>query len=207
MKMFIKFSKPTTMLLGILLLFTGCGTESNSTNYPTTIGEAASVTADGNATMAPSPITLKSINNTIATIIKADIETQSKKEATTFTKEIFYCDISGIVESTNEGTLATITKTQKFNACKDEQYLQDGFVTINYDAMRSEGKFPQIVTLRVEEDYTFNDIVLKKGTLVKSSIEYSSDNQINSIKVITNGRVVYQYGEYQLINDTDSISF
>ena len=207
MHIFIKFFKSITTLLGILLLLTGCGSESSSTNYPTTLGDAASIISDINATMAPSPTTLKSINNTIATIIKTDVDTQNQKEATTFTKEILYCDISGVVESTNEGTLATITKIQKFNACKDEQHLQDGFVTINYDAMRSEGKFPQIVTLRVEEDYTFNEIVLKKGTLVKSSIEYNNDNTIALIKVTTNGNVEYQYGNYQLINDSDSLSF
>ena len=204
-KLFNLFS--LTMLLGTLL-FVGCEESEETTTYPTALETAASVvTTELNATMAPSPSTLKSINRNIATILKTDIQTQNEKEATTFTKETQYCDISGIKESTNEGTLEKITKIQKFNACKNAQYLQNGHLTIDYDEMNNEGKFPKVVKLIVEDDFTFNDILLKKGTVITSNIEYNADNSIKSISLTSNGVIMYQYGTYGLVNDSDTVNF
>jgi len=202
------FKLSPLIVLFISLLFIGCEENETTPNSPTTLGSAASVvTSDFNATMAPSPATLKSINSNIATILKTDIDTQNQKEATTFTKETQYCDISGIQEYTNSGTLSKITKTQKFDACKNAQFLQNGHIKIDYDEMDNEGKFPKIVKLIVEDDFTFNDILLKKGTIISSTIQYNEDNTIKSISLTSNGAVNYQYGNYGLVNDSDTITF
>ena len=191
-----------------MLFFTACGKSSDASSTVTTIGSAASiVSSDINATMAPSPTTLKSINNSIATVLKTDVQTKNEKEATTFTKETQYCDISGLKESINTGTLVKITKTQTFNACKNSQYLQNGYLKIDYSQMNSEGKFPKIVQLTVQEDFTFNDLLLKKGTVIDSTIEYNVDNSIKSVSITSSGVVTYQYGTYSLTNNSDTVTY
>ena len=208
MHIFQKSSKLFPLIIFASLLLYGCGGSSEDTTYQTTLGSATSVvTNDINATMAPSPSTLKSINQTIAIILKTDVQAQNEKEATSFTKETQYCDISGDKESINSGTLARIIKTQRFNACKNAQYLQNGYLTISYDNMDNEGKFPKAVQLIVEADFTFNTILLKKGTIIYSTIVYNDNNTIKSISLSSNGAVIYQYGNYSLVNDRDTINF
>ncbi len=190
-----------------LLIFSGCGEGKKNVSQPTALGGAASiVNSDPNATMVPSPTTLKSITSNLAKIVETDVTNENQKDATSFTKETRYCDISGVKEFEHQGTLQKIKKLEKFEACKTTQHIQNGYLTLNYEGLDSDGKYPQVVSITVNEDYTFNDILLKKGTIVESKITYNSDRSIKAISLKVNGVVTYQYGTYTLINDEDSIT-
>lgn len=200
-----KFFLPILTSIG-LLIFSGCGESKNKVSQPTALGEATSVVnTDPNATMAPAPATLKSITSNLAKVVETDVTNENQKDSTSFTKETRYCDISGIKEFEHQGTLQKIRKLEKFNACKNTQHTQDGYLTLNYEGLDNEGKYPKIVNITVNEDYTFNDILLKKGTIIESQIAYKSNKSIKSISLKVNGVVTYQYGTYSLINDQDSI--
>ena len=189
-----------------LLIFSGCGESKKSISQPTALGEATSiVNSDPNATMIPAPATFKSINSNLAKIVETDVTSENQKDATSFTKETRYCDISGVKEFEHQGTLQKIKKLEKFDACKNTQHTQDGYLTLNYSELDSEGKYPQVVNMTVNEDFTFNDILLKKGTIIESQITYNSDKSIKAISLKVNGVVTYQYGTYSLIDDQDSI--
>ena len=189
-----------------LLIFSGCGESKKNVSQPTALGEATSiVNSDPNATMIPTPATLKSITSNLAKIVETDVTSENQKDATSFTKETRYCDISGVKEFEHQGTLQKIKKLEKFNACKNTQHTQDGYLTLNYAELDSEGKYPQVVNITVNEDFTFNDILLKKGTIIESQIAYNSDKSIKTISLKVNGVVTYQYGTYSLINDQDNI--
>ena len=194
------------IILIYLLTFLGCGENRNNTFSTTTVGDATSViNSDSNATMAPSPTILKKITQNIVSIVQVDLETENKKEATAFTKETIYCDVSGLKEFEHQGDFNTIIKKEKFDNCKNSLHLQNGQVLISYKQMNSEGKYPQKVTLNVQDDYSFNDILLKKGSIIESQISYKNDKSINTINIKVNGVVTYQYGTYLLINDQDNI--
>ncbi len=196
----------TIIILIHILTFSGCGENRNCTCSKSILGEATSViSSDSNATMAPTSTTLKKITQNIISIIQIDLETENQKEATTFTKETIYCDISGLKEFEYQGDFNKIIKKEKFDNCKNSLYLQNGQIIVYYNKMNSEGKYPQKITLNVEDDYSFNDILLKKGSIIESQITYNSDREISSINIKVNGVVTYQYGTYQLINDQDSI--
>lgn len=200
-KLFLAF-----IILIYLLTFLGCGENTNSRCTKNTLGEATSVmSSDANATMAPSPSTLKKITQNILSIVKVDVETENQKEATTFTKETSYCDISGVKEFEHQGDFNTIIKKEKFDNCKNSLHRQNGQIIVYYKQMSSEGKYPQKLRFTIEEDYSFNDILLKKGTIIESQVSYKSDKTMNSIDIKVNGFVTYQYGTYQLINDQESI--
>ena len=202
-----KLFLPTLTSIG-LLIFTGCGENNNKTSHPIELGEATSViNREQNATMAPAPSTLKSITSNLAKIVETDARSENQKDATSFTKETRYCDISGLREFEHQGNLQKIKKLEKFNDCKTTQNIQDGYLTFNYAKLDSNGKYPKIVNITVNEDYTVNDILLKKGSHIESEISYNIDKSIKSISIKVNGVVTYQYGTYRLINDQDSIEF
>ncbi len=193
-----------TTLIG-LLLFSGCEDNKNKLLQPTALGEAVSIiNIDPNATMAPAPTTLKSITSKIAKIVEVDVTTENQKEATSFSKEIRYCDISGVreFEYKHQGVLQ---KIEKFKACKTTQHIQNGHLTFKYKGLDSNGKYPQVVNITVNEEYTFNNILLKKGTIIESKIDYNSDKSIKNISIKVNGVVTYKYGTYRLINDEENI--
>ena len=189
-----------------LLLFSGCGDSKNGLSQTTALGEATSILInDPNATMTPASTTLKSITSKLAKIVEIDVLTENQKDATSFTKEIRYCDISGVKEFEHKGTLQKIIKLEKFNSCKTTEYTQNGYITLNYEQLDREGKYPQIVNIAVNEDFTFNDILLKKGSNIESHIDYNSNKSIKRISIKVNGVVTYQYGTYKLINDQDIV--
>ncbi len=193
-----------TTLIG-LLLFSGCEDNKNKLLQPTALGEAVSIiNIDPNATMAPAPTTLKSITSKIAKIIEIDVTTENQKEATSFTKEIRYCDISGVREFEYKHQ-RVLQKIEKFKACKTTQHIQNGHLTFKYKRLDSDGKYPQVVNITVNEEYTFNNILLKKGTIIESKIDYNSDKSIKNISIKVNGVVNYEYGTYRLINDEENI--
>ena len=202
-----KFLLPTITLIGIFY-FTGCGESQDSTFTHTTLGEATSIiNKDSNETMLPAPSTLKSITSKLAKVVELDVTNENQKDATSFTKETQYCDISGVREFEHQGDITKIKKLERFNRCKTTQYTQDGYLTFNYSKLDNDGKYPQSVNIIVNEDYTFDDILLKKGNRIDSQISYKKDKSIKTISINVNGVVTYQYGTYKLINDKESIEF
>ncbi len=200
-----KLFLPTLASIG-LLTFSGCGDSQKSVSQPTVVGETVSIKeSNPNATMVPAPATLKNITSNITKIVETDVTNENQKEATSFTKETRYCDISGLREFEYKGSLQKVKKLERFHACKATQYIQNGYLTFNYARLDSDGKYPQVVDITVNEDYTFNDILLKKGTIIESQISYKSDKHIKTISIKINGVVTYQYGTYRLINEKSSL--
>ena len=201
------FLLPTITSIGLLSLI-GCGESQNSAFIYTRVDEPASIiTRDSNATMRPATPTLKNITLKLIQIVKTDVTHENQKEAITFTTETRYCDISGLRESEHQGDLTKIKKLEKFDRCKTTKYIQNGYLTFNYLELDSEGKYPKNVNITVNEDYTFDDILLKKGSKIESQISYTNDKKINTISIKANGVVTYQYGTYRLIEDEDNILF
>ncbi len=201
-----KLFLPVLTLIG-LLFFSGCGESRSNVFQKTALGEAVSiVNSDSNATMAPAPSTLKSITSNLAKIVEADVNNENQKDATSFTKEMRYCDVSGVKEFEHQGSVEKMNKLENFDNCKNTQNTQNGSLTFNYEQLDGDGKYPKVVKITVEKEYTFNDILLKKGTKIESKITYKSNKTLKSISLKVNGVVTYQYGTYSLINDQDTIT-
>jgi hypothetical protein len=184
----------------------GCSGGGSST--PTTLGDSASLTtSDTGAVMAANPTTLKGIGQEVAEVLKTNIITLNQKEATTFTKETNYCDISGLVNSETSGTLTKMTTQNIYEECKTEKSLQNGNSSTIYTKMDSEGKYPKESSLNIENDYTFNDIELKKDLTVQSDIVYDDNRNIKSITLTINGVVNYKRGTYTLKENKQTIEY
>jgi len=193
-----------------VIIFQGCGSDISSTKtYPTAIAESASIVSnDPNATMAPSEQALKAMGNEIGTILKMHIVELNEKEATTFTKETNYCDISGEKNLENSGNIEKIVSTTHYKLCKNEKNIQNGTIEISYALNNNDGKFPQILELNVHKDYTFNTMVLKKDVLIQSNnITYNQNGSIKSMNLDINGDIEYNYQTLSLKNLEQSINF
>jgi len=196
--------------ISINLLFVGCGEghKNNSTEIGSIGNAAAIVTTEDNPTMVPSPSTLNSITYKLAGILQEDVQSQNKKEATSFTKETRYCEISGMKESNNQRNIECITKTEKFSHCKTApQQIQNGLLQIDYRKMNSDGKFPKELNLTVMSDYSCNDLLLKKGTTISSKVYYKANHTVKSIKLTVSGTVTYQYGTYALKEQHKTVNY
>ncbi|RUM67902.1 MAG: hypothetical protein DSZ07_07940, partial [Sulfurovum sp.] len=78
----------------------GCGSGAKK-NYPTAIGTAVSMTVDEeNSLLTPK----------LSKILKVHINEINKLEATSFSKTIHYCDISGEKEQEVFGTLENVIR-------------------------------------------------------------------------------------------------
>ncbi|MBU1668089.1 hypothetical protein KKC13_06685 [bacterium] len=192
------------------IIFQGCGNDTSSTKtYPTAIAESASiVSTDPNATMAPSEQALKVVANEIGNILKTHIVELNEKEATTFTKETNYCDVSGEKNLENSGNIEKIVSTTNYKLCRNEKSIQDGNIEISYALNNSDGKFPKILELRVQKNYTFNKMVLKKDVFIKSNdITYNEDGSVKSMNLDIGGDVEYNYQTLTLKNLEQTINF
>lgn len=189
------------MLTLITTLFQGCESDSSPPKtYSTALGEAVSMVSSDDTSMAPHPLTSKAIGENIAAILKADLMKLNNKEALSFSKETNYCDISGLIELENSGTLEKIITNKSYKLCKNDQNSQDGSIRVNYNLADDEGKYPKNIDLLVRENYTFNTITLKKDTQIQSSITYNDDKSLKSISLTLTGVVEYNYGTYNLKN-------
>ncbi len=186
----------TTISLFAILL-QGCGSSSEDSKakvYPTAIGEGLSITTDEkNALMAPSVHALKEVGNNIGHILKTHITELNEKEAISFAKEMNYCDISGHKESTSTGTLQKLINNTHYLTCKSDESNQNGDIELTYEETDSEGKYPQVVTLRVKEAYSFNDIIFKKDLTVESTVLYNEDKSLKKISLKATGVVNFDY--------------
>lgn len=209
-KMLISFKVVISSII-LTLFFQGCGngsaTETEKT-YATTLGVSASVsTTDTAAVMAPSSVTLKKIAVKIGTILSKDISAHNQTEATEFEKQTNYCDISGEKEFENLSTLQKITNITEYKNCKEMHSTENGKVKIEYLQIDNEGKYPKTLMLTINEDYTYNDIELKKGLTITSSITYDQEKKLKSISLKINGTVLYDHGIYPLLNSKKTITY
>ena len=191
-----------TALIFSSLLFQGCE-EPEKEKHPPVIGSATSITVDDKqAQMAPSAQALNELSNTIATILKVQLDEIAQKEAENAENELRYCDISGLKQWVNGSTLDI-----KYEACKTEKHTQNGELKLTYGLTDSEGQYPQTFKLVVKEAYTFNDIVLQKELIVKSSISYNDDNSLNTISFKIDGLVNFDHQTIKLKNYPSTVKF
>ncbi len=191
-----------TALIFSSLLFQGCE-EPEKEKHPPVIGSAASITVDDKqAQMAPSTQALNEVSNAIAKILKVQLNEIAQKEAANSESELRYCDISGLKQWVNGSTLDI-----KYEACKTEKHTQNGEIKLTYGLTDNEGQYPQTLKLVVKEAYTFNDIVLQKELIVKSSISYNDDNSLNKISFKIDGLVNFDYQAIKLENYSSTVNF
>ena len=188
--------KKQSLLLTIISLFAlllqGCGNSTDTKNekvYPTAIGTGLSITTDEkNALMTPSVHALEEASNKIAHILKIHIEELNQKESVIFSRENFYCDISGF-RTLENGEVLDIN----YDACKTKKRIQNGEIEITYGQTDSEGKYPQALKLIVKEAYTFNDTTLQKELIVESTILYAEDKSVKELSLNLTGMVNFDY--------------
>jgi hypothetical protein len=205
----LNFAKPSIFFISILILtLQGCGGGDSSSTYQTTLSTSISVhSAEESAVMAPNSNTMKDISVKISSILKTDITAFNKKVIVEFDKETNYCDISGLRESQNSGTLKKVTSTKNYENCQEEKTLEHGKVNIDYSRMDTEGKYPKALYLTVKEAYRFNHIELKKDLTVESSITYNADKSINQIILKINGKLTLDGIDYGLLNLTQTVTY
>jgi hypothetical protein len=205
----LKILKSSIFFISILtLIFQGCGESNSSSTYPTTLGDSTSIgTSDEGAVVSPSTNTVKSITQEVSTILTTDITSLNTKTAVAFIKETNYCDISGLIESQHSGDFTKISSTQNYENCQEEKSLQHGILTIDYTQMNLEGKYPNNLYLTVKEDYSLNNMKLKKNLTIESSILYNDDKSIKQIILKINGELNLDSVNYVLQNITETINY
>ena len=205
----LNFIKPSIFFLSILtLILQGCGNGESSETYPTTLGTSISVQSeDKDAVMAANTNTVKNISGEIAHILKSDITLFNEQVTVAFDKETNYCDISGLRELQNIGTLQKVISTKNYENCQEEKTLQHGKLNIDYAQMDTERRYPKSLYLHVEKTYSLNNIKLKKGLTVSSSITYHEDKSISQITLKINGEVTMDTIDYGLLNIEHTINY
>jgi len=180
----------------------GCGTGAIQTkkNYPTAIGTAVSITSEKKEN---SLLTQK-----ISQIIQIHINEINKLEATSFSKTIHYCDISGEKEQEVFGTLENVIRKTNYQSCKNDNTIQNGDILMRYNNTDDDGRFPKYLELEAQNDYNFNNITLKEGaTIACQNISYKEDKSIEKMIIIINGEVEFNSKVYNLDNHQEVINF
>jgi len=205
----LNFIKPSIFFISILLLaLQGCRGGDSSTTYPTTLGTSLSVdSTDGNAVMVANTNTVKSISQEVSIIVKGELASFNEKVTVIAEKETNYCDVSGLRESQNIGTLKKITNTKTYKNCQEEKTLQHGKINIDYSQMDTEVKYPRSFYLTVKEDYSFENIKLNKDVTVESTITYNNDKSIKTISLKINGEIILDSINYGLLNIDHTIEY
>ena len=184
------------------LAFQGCGAGATKTkkSYPTAIGTAVSMSVEE-----------ENNNNLIqklSTIVEVHINEINQLEATSFSKTINYCEITGIKEQETFGTIEKITRKTNYQSCENDKNTQNGDTIMTYNNTDEDGKFPQYLELQAQNDYNFNHITLKEGaTIACKNISYKQDQSIESMIILINGTVEYNSETYNLKNYQERINF
>jgi len=179
----------------------GCGTGATKTkkNYPTAIGTAVSMTVDEENTL---------LIPKLSKILQVHINEINKLEATSFSKTIDYCDISGEKEQEVFGTLENVIRKTNYQSCENDNTIQNGDTLMRYNNTDDDGKFPQYLELQAQNDYNFNNITLKEGaTIACQNISYKEDKSIEKMIIIINGEVEFNSKVYNLDNHQEVINF
>ncbi len=190
-----------TALIFSSLLFQGC--EEPEEKHPPVIGSAVSITVDDKqAQMAPSTQALNEISNTIANILKVQLNELAQKEVPNFGNELQYCDISGLKQWVNDTTLNI-----KYEACQTQEHQQNGELELTYNKSENKWKYPTTLKLSIKNDYCFNQLTLKKNLNIESYISYASNMHIQSISFSTTGVLNFNYQTIKLENYPSTVNF
>jgi len=183
------------------LAFQGCGgaVKPKKTHPTTTIGSAVSLTAEEERA--------NTRDQEIAIMLKTRIDEINQQEATSFSKMINYCDISGLKDLENSGTMEKIVATTHYESCENDNNMQNGDTIMTYEQTDEDGKFPEFLTLVAQDDYNFNKITLKKDASVECNINYNEDQSVESMVVLISGTVEYNSQTYTLNNHQEVIRF
>lgn len=205
----LNYIKSSIFFMSILtIIFQGCGSNDSSATYPSTLGDGISITTtQEGAIMAPNTNTVKSISQEVSLLLKTDVSSFNTKVFVTSAKETNYCDISGLKKSKNSADFKKTSAIQNYENCQEEKSLRHGKIHLNYTQMDTEGRYPKNIYLTVQEDYSFNNMKLKKDLTVESSIVYNADESIKEITVKINGELTLNSINYLLQNITQSITY
>jgi hypothetical protein len=141
-------------------------------------------------------------------VLKKHIQTINDKEATSFSKEIHYCEVGGSTEIDNYGEIQEHTKIISFDLCQDDEIIQNGNIELNYTQANEEGKFPKLMDLIVKEPYFFNDLNLTKETTIQiSNIVYSQSDILSFHTTITGQVIIDKHKVFNLQNFEQRIEF
>jgi hypothetical protein len=144
----------------------------------------------------------------LSDIVEVHLTEINQLEATSFSKSINYCDISGLEDQETFGTVEKITRKTNYQSCKNDHNTQNGDTVMTYNNTDEDGKFPEYLELQAQNDYNFNNIVLKEGaTIACQNISYKEDQSIESMIIIINGTVEFDSETYTLDNHQEIISF
>jgi len=205
----LNFIKPSIFFISILLLsLQGCGESNSSSTYLTTLGDSTAIgTTDANTIIVPNTNIVKSITQEVSTIVKSNISVLNTKTAIAFTKDTNYCEISGLKESQSSGDPKKISSVYSYEHCLETKSIQHGNINIDYTQMDDEGKYPKKIYLTVSEDYSYNNIDLKKNLTIESSIIYNSDQSFKELNIKINGELSLDSINYVLQNITETITY
>jgi len=196
--LFIKMS-----FLGLALQGCGAGaTKITKTkkNYATAIGTAVSMTSEEEKNNA--------LIQKLSNIVEVHLNKINQLEATTFSKTISYCDISGIKDQETFGTIENIIRKTNYQSCENDNNTQNGDTVMTYNTTDEDGKFPEYLELQAQNDYNFNNITLKEGATIEcQNISYKEDQSIESMIIIINGTVEFNSETYTLDNHQEVINF
>ena len=187
--------------ISLLLLLEGCDGDSTK-SYPTVIAESASmVTSDPNAVMSSTTEVSQKISKGVSNILKLHIQELNQQEATQFTQQTNYCDISGQKISNTEGSIKNIETNLYFKSCISQETTQNGKIELFYSKTNADGKFPQEVNLTVKEKYQFNTLELNKEVYIQSvHICYDENTSIEHMILKVSGDIAVDNINYNLKN-------
>jgi len=188
------------------LAFQGCGaggavqTSKTKKTYPTAIGTAVSIRADEIKNNRPT--------KALSKIMVTQLNEINQLEATNFSKNLRYCEVSGLKEQETLGTLEKIIRKTDYQSCENDNNVQNGDTVMRYNNTNEDGKFPHYLELQASNDYNFNNITLKEGATIEcQDINYKEDKSIESMTIVINGTVEFNSETYNLENHQEVITF
>lgn len=185
-----------------------CGNNTSKKKQQTAVGLGSSIsTTDVGDNINPNKPTVEEIAQKVGEILKSEISTINKQEATEFTNETNYCDITGMKESKTTGSYEKILSSKRYESCQEENYVQHGNVQLEYSHMNDDGKYPKIISLNIANNYLFNGTQLKKDFKVDSTVTYNENKSIKSINLRINGDLNYENTNYNLQNIEQVINY
>jgi hypothetical protein len=183
------------------LAFQGCGSGATKTKktYPTAIGTAVSMSGEKKS---------NTLVQKLSDIIEVHLTEINELEATSFSKTINYCDISGLQDQETFGTIENIIRKTNYQSCENDNNTQNGDTVMTYNNTDEDGKFPHYLELQAQNDYNFNNIVIKEGATIECQhISYKEDQSLESMIILINGTVEYKSETYTLENHQEIINF
>ncbi len=188
------------------LAFQGCGAGANKTSktkktYPTAIGTAVSMTVGEESSST-------TLTGELSKIVITHLNDINKLEATSFSKTLKYCEVSGLKDQETLGTIEKIIRKTDYQSCKNDNNIQNGDTIMRYSNTDEDGKFPQYMELQASNDYKFNNIILKEGATIEcENINYNEDKSIESMIIVINGTVEFDSKIYNLENHQEVLEF